>query len=291
MDLATLIPLVLKASIILTVFALGLQATWGDAMYLFRRPGELARSLLAMNVIMPILAVVLPLAFHLTPAVEIALLTLAVSPIPPLLPKKAFKAGGRATYTIGLLTAVALLSIVTVPLAVEVVGRGLGVETSMDPIAVAKIVLMSVLVPLVAGIVVRQLAQGLADSLAKPIALVATIGLLAGAVCLLIAAWPALGSLIGNGTLATMAVFVVIGLASGHFLGGPDPDDRTTLAIATAQRHPGVAMAVAQANATASNYKLVGGAILLYLIVNAIVSIPYVNWRKKQRTLTPSTTA
>ena len=167
----------------------------------------------------------------------------------------------------------------------------LGRETSMDPIAVAKIVLMSVVVPLVAGIVVRQLAQGLADTLARPIALVATIGLLAGAVCLLIAAWPALSSLIGNGTLAAMAVFVVIGLAAGHFLGGPDPDDRTTLAIATAQRHPGVAMAVAQANATASNYKLVGGAILLYLIVNAIVSIPYVNWRKKQRSVIPSTPA
>ena len=38
MNLHSLILLVLKASIFLTVFALGLQATFADATFLFRRP-------------------------------------------------------------------------------------------------------------------------------------------------------------------------------------------------------------------------------------------------------------
>ena len=50
-----------------------------------------------------IVAVALAVAFDFTPVVEVALLALAISPVPPLLPGKEFKAGGRASYTIGLL--------------------------------------------------------------------------------------------------------------------------------------------------------------------------------------------
>lgn len=33
-----------------------------------------------------------------------------------------------------------------------------------------------------------------------------------------------------------------------HWLGRPDPDDRTALAIASSMRHPGVALAIARLN-------------------------------------------
>src|SRR5689334_20587568 len=95
---ATLIPLALKASIVLTVFGLGLSARWGDAPSLLRRPGQLLRSLLAMTVIMPLFAVALAGAFALHPAVKIALVALAVSPVPPFLPKKELRAGGGTSY-------------------------------------------------------------------------------------------------------------------------------------------------------------------------------------------------
>ena len=56
MDTASILLLVIKASIVLTVLGLGLNATWQDALSLFRRPGLLIRSVLSMNVIMPIVA-------------------------------------------------------------------------------------------------------------------------------------------------------------------------------------------------------------------------------------------
>jgi BASS family bile acid:Na+ symporter len=60
--------------------------------------------------------------FHLHPVVEITLIALAVSPIPPLLPKRALKAGGDASYTIGLLVAASLFAIFFVPFAVDLLG-------------------------------------------------------------------------------------------------------------------------------------------------------------------------
>src|SRR5688500_14428366 len=103
MELATLISIAIRASIGLIVFGLALNASPQDALYLFRRPGQLVRSLLAMNVMMPLFAAALAAAFDLNPAVKIALIALAVSPVPPVLPKKQLKAGGRASYAVGLL--------------------------------------------------------------------------------------------------------------------------------------------------------------------------------------------
>jgi BASS family bile acid:Na+ symporter len=86
--------LVLKASIILSVFTIGLKATFADATSLFRRPDHLLRAFLSMNVLMPLVALAVGAPFDLHPAVKIALVVIAVSPTPPIFPKKALKAGG-----------------------------------------------------------------------------------------------------------------------------------------------------------------------------------------------------
>src|SRR5262245_12980070 len=109
---AKLIALVLQISIGLIVCSVALRAKPGDITYLLRRPSLLVRSLLAMNVVMPFIAALVAMFFHLRPEVELALVLLAVSPVPPILPGKEGKAGGNISYGIGLLTLSALTSIV-----------------------------------------------------------------------------------------------------------------------------------------------------------------------------------
>ena len=280
MRLATLIPLVLQASIVLNVIGLGLNASPQDATSLLRRPNRLLRSLCAMHVVMLACAVALAVNFDLHPAVKIALVALAVSPIPPLLPKKTLQVGGEASYTIGLLVAAALLAIMFVPVAVELLGRAFGTPRHMSPGVVARLVLLTVLVPLVVGIAVRSLAAAFAARIARPVSLVATVLLIASALPVLFTAWPTIVSLTGDGTIVALAAFVLVGLAVGHLLGGPDPEDRTVLALSTASRHPGVALAIA--HATFPDQQLVLAAVLLYLLVSTIVSIPYLGWSRRR---------
>src|SRR5690349_7722946 len=99
----TLFATILKVSIFLTVLSLGLAATLGDAVSVFRSPRTMVRSLAATMIIAPLLAVLLVRAYPLRPPVAIALGALAVSPVPPLWPRKTMKAGGDRTYTLGLL--------------------------------------------------------------------------------------------------------------------------------------------------------------------------------------------
>ncbi|HEV7473864.1 MAG TPA: hypothetical protein VGN90_07435 [Pyrinomonadaceae bacterium] len=284
MSLQTLIPIVLQVSLFLLVFAIGLRASTHDATYLFRRPGELVCALLAMNVLMPLFAIVLLSIFPISPPVRIALVALSVSPIPPLLPNKMVKAGGTNSYAIGLLVAMGLLAIIFVPLATEVIQRVRNVELQMSAFSVAILIFKTALLPLGFGIAVRAFAPAPAERLAKPISLFASVALLLCVVAILFAAAPALWTLVGNGTLIALAAFVLAGLAIGHLLGGQEPENRTSLALSTASRHPGIAIALAQANFP--EQKLAMAAVLLYLLVSAFVSIPYLLWtRRRQRLL------
>lgn len=278
----SLVMTAIKLSIVLTVFGLGLHATMADATSLFRQPSKLASSLTSMIVVMPAFAIVLATLFDLNPAVRLALGALAISPLPPLWPKRALNAGGSSAFTIGLLAAVSLLTIVTIPIAMKIYERAFDISLVTSAGAVAKLALQTTLLPLAVGIGVRRIVPAFAERAARPTMLLATLLLVAASLPILIKLWPEFGRLVGDGTLVAMTAFVIVGVVVGHLLGGPHREERTTLALATSSRHPAIALTLAMANAPPSNQRQVPAAILLYLILSAIVSLPYFVWAKKQ---------
>jgi bile acid:Na+ symporter, BASS family len=281
MNLTEIILLVLKTSIMLSVFAIGLKATFADTTFLFRRPGQLFRVLLSMNVLTPLIALALAAMFDLHPAVKIALVAISVSPIPPILPKKALNAGGKEDYTIGLLVATAILSIIFIPITMEIFERITGVSLTMQPGSVAILVLTTILAPLIVGIIVRTIVPTFADRAARPVGIVAFVLLLLSALPVLIGMARPMFSLIGDGTILSLGAFALVGLIIGHVLGGPEPDHRRVLALATASRHPAVALAIAHANF--SQQKLAIAAVFLYVIQSAVFSAIYLKWVKSER--------
>ncbi len=280
MTIQQLIRVAILLSIMLIVISFALRATWRDATSLFRNPSLLLRSLLAMNVLMPIFAMTLVGLFSLRPAVAIALLTLAVSPVPPFLPREQLQVAGKRAYDVhGLLGASSLLSIVLAPASVVLIGLAFSRHPDIDPLKIARIVALTVLLPFAAGLIINYLRPTFAAS-ASPLAGKAGMLLLVVAsVPILLKMWPAMISLIGDGTLLAIIAFVAVGLAAGHLLGGPDPRDRAVLALATAMRHPGVALVIA--SGVAEGDKVVAPALLLYLLVGTLVSAPYVRWRRR----------
>jgi BASS family bile acid:Na+ symporter len=279
MHLTTLIPLLLKVSIGLMVFGFGLHLSPRDLTLFFRRPGLLLRSLLSVSVVMPLVAAALVTTFDLHPTVKITMVALSLSPVPPLRPRVGLKAGGGTSYVFSLLVTASVLAVVVVPVGVELFGTAFGRPAQMSPVVVAQAVLISVVAPLAAGILVRRVAFALADRIGKPVSLLAWVMLAAACIPILITATPAAISLIGDGTLVAIVGFIVAGLVAGHLLGGPEPHDRTVLAIFTASRHPGVAMAIGIANAPGE--KQVLATVLLYFIMNIIIAIPYMAWRRR----------
>src|SRR5262245_31161164 len=198
MSIAAVVVMVVKASIALLVFGLGLNGTMRDATHLFRHPHLLARALLSMSVVMPIAAMLIATMFRLQPPVKVALIALAMSPVPPFLPGRAMKAGGESAYTIGLLTATSLLAIVIVPVTVWVFAAVFRVPFHISFPEIARVVGGSVLIPLLIGIGVRRFVPVSAERAARPITMIATGVLALGLIPIVFNAWPQIEALVGN---------------------------------------------------------------------------------------------
>jgi bile acid:Na+ symporter, BASS family len=280
MTFAHLIPIAIKLSIVLLVFALGLRADWWDATFVFRQPRLLVRSILAMAILMMAFVVAVASVFDLRPATKIAILALAVSPVPPLLPSRHQIAGGPGSYAIGLMVAAALIAIVSMPFFVGVLGIYFHVDTHIQFHQVAAMVAVSVIAPLAVGMIARYVASEFTERIVKPVSILANLLLVAAALIVLFNISGAILGMIGHGVLVVLALFTLVGIAIGHFLGGPNPDDRTVLALATGIRHPGLAMAIASVNFPDQKVAVLA-VVVCHVIVGLILSIPYLIWRKR----------
>ena len=178
------------------------------AVSLSAHPADLIRDLSINEHCHALFALALAIVFNLHPAVKVALIALSVSPVPPLLPPKVVKAGSRENYPIGLLVGMAILSIVTIPITMELFEKLLGVPLTMPPLAVAALVLRTVLVPLLIGIIVRRFVPLHAAGATKLLSIGSSVLLMLGVVLVLFASARAIFSLIAFGTLLVLAGFV-----------------------------------------------------------------------------------
>jgi BASS family bile acid:Na+ symporter len=279
MDLKQIVMLAVQVSILSTVFGFGLNATRQDLLYLLRQPGLLVRSLFSVFVLLPIVAVGLALAFNFPQSVKIVLVALALSPVPPILPRRETGAGGHSSYALGLMAVLSIVSIVAVPLGLKFLQLVSGRELGMPPGTIAEVVMKGTILPLLAGMAVRSFLPALAARLGPPVALIARVLLPAAVLVLFAAAATSLWALVGDGTVLSMVILSVAGLAIGHVLGGPHPEHSVVLALSTACRHPALALTIAATNFPDRQF---GAIILMYLIVSGIVCVPYLKWHQRR---------
>lgn len=270
--------LVLKASIVALILAIGMSATTDDIVYLWRRPVLLAKSLLAMYVVMPLVAILMARTLDLPRSTELALVVLAVCAGAPLLPKKLIKAGGDPAYVFSLIVTSSLVAIVTVPTSLHLLAHYISFDTTaVTPERVAQVILTSLLLPLGAGMLIRKAAPGLAERVGDPLLKVAGIVMSLCALLALVAGFHLVFD-VGLPSIIAFAAFTLTAIAAGHLLGGPDASDRRSLAVACASRHIGLALLIAASARGQQTLALVAA----YILASAVVSIPYMWWQSNR---------
>lgn len=270
MTLLSVVLVLFKVSIILSVFAIGLNATIPDVTYLFRHPGEFVRAAFSMYVLMPLLAIALFMMLHLHPAVKLTLLALAVSPVPPIVPGRALKGDGQDDYTVGLLVAASLLAIAVIPISVTYFGHVSKVPLEMSARSMAALIISTIWIPLLGGIALHDAAPEFAEQMFEPVSHWGTALLVLSALSVLIGSMPAIPSLLADGTLLSFVIFALAGYFIGDFFGRPDFETRRVLGLATATRHPAIAAVIAAANFPRQALSV--PAIVLYLIISGVVT-------------------
>lgn len=266
----------LKSLIGLTVFAaklsLGLNIAIEQITYLRTRPDLLRRSLLAIDLLVPIVAFLIVILLRVPPGIGIAILLMAASPGAPLTMRKVLKKEGNFAYGASLQITVALLAVVTTPITLGIFFALLPFSFQVpSPFEVAKQVIMAQFIPLGIGILIREKFPNIADKIGKPLSKIADFLLVVITILILVLTFKFILQ-INLPSLVAIVLMIAASLAIGHFLGGPEPDHRHTLALVTATRNPGLAFLIASLNFPVDK---ILPHLIPYLLIAAIVEVVY----------------
>jgi BASS family bile acid:Na+ symporter len=279
LDAAILVKLVLVASVFLLVFSTGLAAPAGSARAALSRTGEMGRAALAMFILFPLATALIVWSLPLSPTTRAVLIALSVSPIAPILTPKQLKVGGGYDYAVALQFLAAALTLVAAPLALAIYEQRAGRAHGFGVSEILPMILITIVVPLLAGLAVVNLAPAAAARLVGPVHRVGTVLLLGGLLVVLVAAGGQILAVASGVTLVAVLLMTVAAIAIGYTLGGPRVGNRNALALATMTRHPGVAIGVAVATDLAAPQS-VAPIAFLYLLASALFSIPFMRQAK-----------
>lgn len=279
MDLATLTKLMMGTSVVLVVVAIGMSTSPGTALHLLKSPVTVLKAMFAMFVAMPLFTLLVTWVLPLETDVRIALLALSLSPMPPIMPVTQAKLNADFDYAIGVDLAATVTALATAPLLILLFENVYHHDVAFAIGPMLKVLLTTIAVPLALGILINRFAPRFAALARGPVGKTASVTLSVGTLVMLTAAWQGIWGAIGSGTLVAILLMTGFGIGIGHLLGGPDPDNRSALAAATATRHPGVALALG-AMANPGEMQNVVGAVLLYMLAGGLFSLPYMRWAK-----------
>jgi BASS family bile acid:Na+ symporter len=267
------------------VAAIGAQVAPGDVWRLVRRPAWILRIALAMFVATPLLGVVLARTLATPPVMKGAMLVLAISAAAPLLPGKLLKLGIDAAHDTALTLASIVLAMAVVPLEARLLGAWFGYDVLIGEGAVARVLAISFLAPLVAGMLIQVVLGERVRRIAPRVMLVGTALMAVPVLVIVVAQFGTLVALLQQ-SAGVVVLFAAGSLLIGHAIGGPAPEERTSLAIATVTRHPGLALLIATTNFPES--REAPTAIVAFVAGIALATVPYTLWRKRQLSVHPA---
>jgi BASS family bile acid:Na+ symporter len=268
----------LAAGTVFTVMlSVGLSIAAGELRLIWQRPELMVRGLFSVLVAVPAVALLVTRFLDLPRFVEIGLVLMAISPGAPIALRRSLGAGGHRAFTPSLQICVALLAVVSMPLSIAALNEFYTGHADLTPWSIAKQVFIAQLLPLALGMAVRKYRPPIADHFGPRLARAGNLLLIVLLVAVLIDVWKITMDA-GVRVWPSIVLTTSAALALGHWLGGPEPATRTAVAITSALRNPGLALLVATLNAAPP---AVTGTVLAYLLVSALLVVPYIMWRRR----------
>ena len=271
--------LFVKITIFSLMLATGINLSFEKMLSLWRKPALLFRAFLAVVLLVPAVVIVLLKLFNLSSDVMIGLALLAASVGAPLTTKRSQMAGARFRYSASLQLTLALLTVVITPSILTIFAILFhGIPDKLKILEVAQQVTVVQFLPVTIGLLLQKFGTKYAEMIARPLTVISNSLFLVLIVVASIIGLPLLLKVWGL-PLIVIAILVIVSLAIGHFLGGPDDDKRSVLAIACIARNVGLALFIAVLN---NMQEKVFPTLVAYLMIGSCLGIFYSIWNKHQ---------
>lgn len=264
---AVAVPLFAATSMV----AVGLGHTVRQFLAPLRDLRLVTAGLVANFVVAPLVALAVVTLFDVPEGVRVGLMVLACAAGAPFVLKLSRLARTDMAVSSALLAVMLLATIAYMPLVLPLLLPGVEVGAGR----IALVLLLTMLLPLLAAVALRQLAPRAATALQAPagrLSLVAMVVVLGNQ---LLADHRELAGLVGTGAIAAIVLSIVLNFSLGWLVGGRRGGRGPVLGISTSQRNMGAATVVVVANfggTTAVPTVVLAGFLAL------VVLVPVARW-------------
>jgi BASS family bile acid:Na+ symporter len=180
----------------------------------------------------------------------------------PFLPKLVGVAKGDLAFSVGLMVLLMVLTVGYMPLVLPLLLEGV----SVDPLKIAKSLLLLMLLPLAVGLAIKARLEAIATRARPVLDRISSLSLVVLIVLLLVTNIKNVISLLGTRGILASILFLVVGFGIGWLLGGPRSDTKSVMALGTSQRNIAAGLVVGGQNFTDPN-------VLVMVVVVAIVGL------------------
>jgi predicted Na+-dependent transporter len=250
--------------VVTSMLSMGMSLTIPMIMQPLKNARLVLMALIANFVFVPLLAYIINAVFPLDEALKIGLIVLATAAGAPFIPKLAQGAKGNIPFSVGLMVLLMVVTVFYVPIVLPLLLPGVEV----DPWAIAQSLIVSMLVPLSIGLLVKSHSP---DTAAEYVPVMTKASSLAIVLLLVVGVGlniPKVLALIGTGGIGALVIFIVGSFLFGFVLGTRDPSIRSVMGLGAAQRNMAAAFMVAGQN--------FGGDTMSFVLVGAILCLLFV---------------
>jgi BASS family bile acid:Na+ symporter len=244
-----------------SMMSMGLSLTMSQIIEPLKNARLVILALVANFALVPILAYAITLILPLDDSLRIGLILLSTAAGAPFLPKLAEAAKGNTAFAVGLMVLLMVITIIYLPIVLPLL---LG-DVAVNPWDIARSLIVMMLIPLAVGLFIKARYEDAAASIQPTFGMASNIALLALMVLGLVLNFSSMIALIGSLGILAGIIFIVIALVIGYLLGGSDSGIRSVVGLGTAQRNISAALVVAAQNFDSD--------VITYLMVMALIGL------------------
>jgi predicted Na+-dependent transporter len=252
--------------VVTSMMAMSLSLSVGQMTQPLKNIRLVVVALLANFVLVPLLAYAIIKIIPLDQSLQIGVILLGTAAGAPFIPKLVQGAKGNVAYAVGLMFLIMVVTIFYLPFILPVLLPGVEV----NPWDIAKSLIVSMLIPLVIGMLIKSHSPDVADHWAPVMQKISSLSIL---ILLVVGLGLNISNIIGFiGTrgIGAMVILILGALLIGLISGGRDPGVRTAMGLSTGNRNGAAALLVATQNFSGTNtlpFVLVGTVLMLLILL------------------------
>ena len=254
--------------IVTSMLGMGFSLTVPQIIAPLKNTRLLVLSLVANFVVVPILVLLIVRFLPLSEGLQIGLILVGLAAGAPFLPKLVQVAKGDMAFTAGLMVLLMVATVIYLPIVLPFVLKGV----QINPIEIAKSLILLMLIPLAIALFIRARYQEAAIGLIPTMTMATNLSLVVLFIGYFVAYFSEIIGVVGTGGILAAIILIIGAAVVGFLMGGKSMDTKKVLALGTGQRNLAAAFAVATSN-FAANPEVLVEIMVVSLIGLAILMV------------------